>query len=524
MLSHHTERPIVAVFHAEGEGAHTLTTASSTEWIDRTHGLLGVDLIAGASKGFAVTCWDRLDSLLDRQEAGDLPFSALPAFVMELDTPAVLTDGTVPQFARWAASFFALSEGTYVVGAHANGLVSMCNASFCALVGRTRSELRGKSLGSMLVHQDAELIQSQLDDLGKGASGLTRWLLNFVDASDTPHTLSCTVQRTSSGISLVGERNLSKEAAFEQEVLRLNNELAVLSRENARKSKQLARALRELQEAQALLVHNEKMASLGQLTAGVAHEINNPLAFVASNHATLQRDFRGLLQLINVLGDGLEEMETRFPVLYEKVAEAARTIRLDHLVEAVPRKLDANIEGLARIQQLVLDLRTFTRLDEAEHKAVNLGESLRAALRFLEPLRTERGVELDFEFSPMPPTSCAPGALNQAVSNVVANAIQASTEGSVVRVLTAVEDDWHVVKVIDKGEGIPPGHVEKVFDPFFTTKPVGVGMGLGLNIAYQIVKAHGGRIDVVTAVGQGTTVTIRVPGSGTRATGGTECH
>lgn len=523
MLIRQNERPIVAVFHAEGEGADTLMSSSSAEWIGRTRGLLGIEVTAGASKGFALTCWDSLDSLRDGQKTDQGPFSALPTFLMELDTPAELTDGTVPPFAGWVASFFALSEGSYVVGAHADGLVSMCSESFCALVGRTRSELRGMSLGSMLVYQDAALIQREMDDLSKGASGLTRGLLNFVDASDAPHTLSCAVLRSSFGISLIGERNLPKEAAFEQEVLRLNNELAVLSRENARKSKQLARALRELREAQALLVHTEKMASLGQLTAGVAHEINNPLAFVASNHATLQRDFRGLLQLVNVLGDGLEEMSTRLPLLYEKVVEAARAIRLDHLVEAVPRKLDANIEGLERIQQLVLDLRTFTRLDEAERKAVDLGESLRAALRFLEPLRTEHGVELDFEFSTMPPTLCAPGALNQAVSNVVANAIQASAKGGVVRVVTAVEDDWHVIKVIDKGEGIPPSHVEKIFDPFFTTRPVGVGMGLGLNIAYQVVKAHGGRIDVETAVGQGTTMTIRVPAEAPERKG-TECH
>jgi signal transduction histidine kinase len=507
MLSCQTTGLIVAVFEAMGEDVVASSTSGFSTRGDRTRGLLGIEVADGSSEGraFLLTCWDGMDSLLEQQQTNHGPFSALPVFLREVDTPA-LTDGSVPAFAGWVASFFAISEGSYVVGARADGIVSMANDSFCSLLGRRRSEMRGTSFGSLLVDKDAAALEQVL--------GGTRLMLNFVDASNTPHTLSCTVQRSSLGISLIGERNVHKEAAFEQEVLRLNNELAVLSRENARKSKQLARALGELREAQSLLVHTEKMASLGQLTAGVAHEINNPLAFVASNHATLQRDFQGLLQLVNVIGDGLEEVGIRLPSLHGKIVEAAQAIRLDHLVEAVPRKLEANIEGLERIQQLVLDLRTFTRLDEAERKSVDLGESLRAALRFLEPLRTERGVELDLEFSPMPPTVCAPGALNQAVSNVVTNAIQASQKGSLVRVLTSVEGDWHLVEVIDAGEGIPPSHVEKIFDPFFTTKPVGVGMGLGLNIAYQVVKAHGGRIDVESVVGSGTRMTIRVPGSG----------
>jgi two-component system NtrC family sensor kinase len=505
---------LLAVFHVGREASRTYTQARCLELISEIPGLASLELLDGPShqtNSVLLTCWDGPEALRAHRDGAHGELTALPAFVMASGAGDADLQSSPPAVARLLSSHLASSESICVVSANASGDIASCNDAFCRLVGFERTALQGVTLWSLLVDTDAEVLR----DLTRSSEASPAWLrLNFVDAASVPHTLSCTVDVGRAGLSLVGERNARREADFEQEVLRLNNELAVISRENARKSKELERAMRKLREAQALLIHTEKMASLGQMTAGVAHEINNPLAFVASNHATLKRDFDGLMRLINVVGDGLGEIGERIPHLHRTIVETVQSIRLNHLAESIPRKLSSNAEGLERIKQLVLDLRTSTRLDEAERKTVDLGESLRATLRFLEPLRSEHGVHLELELSSMPPTTCLPGALNQAVSNVVANAIQATQAGGVVRVQTFVDGDWHAVRVLDEGVGIPSEDQRRIFDPFFTTKPVGEGTGLGLNIAHQVVQAHGGRIDVESEAGCGTTVTIRVPGAG----------
>jgi two-component system NtrC family sensor kinase len=174
--------------------------------------------------------------------------------------------------------------------------------------------------------------------------------------------------------------------------------------------------------------------------------------------------------------------------------------------------MEANIKGLERVKKIVLDLRNFSRLDEAERKECHLAEGIESTLLFLGPLLQEHGVTVETDFAPLPKVLCSPGPLNQAISNILANAIQASQSGQAVRVSTRRDGDRFVVEVADHGAGIPAEHLAKVFDPFFTTKPVGSGTGLGLSIAHQVVAAHDGRIEIDSLPGSGTTVRILLPG------------
>ena len=335
-------------------------------------------------------------------------------------------------------------------------------------------------------------------------------VLNFVDADQHPFTLRCNVLAGAEGALLAGEEFV-EEHASPSALLELNNELAVLTRENVRKSRALSAALAELKTAQALLVQTEKMASLGQMTAGLAHEINNPLAYVSANHDTLDRDFRDLLSWLAIVDQAVPTLASTEPDLASRLTDKAAEIDLPYLIENIPRKISSNKEGLERVRQLVLDLRTFSRLDEAAWKPCDLEQGIRASLRFLQPLMRTHDVRIETRAAPVGTVWCSPAALNQAVSNVVANAIQASPPGSVVTVATAVEGDSVIVDVVDRGCGIPAAVMGKVFDPFFTTKPPGSGTGLGLSIAHQIIHEHNGRIEITSEVGQGTRVRIRIP-------------
>ncbi|MEW6751570.1 MAG: ATP-binding protein [Candidatus Latescibacterota bacterium] len=249
-----------------------------------------------------------------------------------------------------------------------------------------------------------------------------------------------------------------------------------------------AQILGELRDAQAHLVQSEKMASLGQLVAGIAHEINNPLTFVLSNIHTVKER----------IAKALEEAGDALP------GPAARRLERSRIL------LGDMQDGTERVRNLVLKLRTFSRLEEGEFKKVDIHESIDSALLFLQH-KTKGRIEIRKNYGPVSQLACYAGELNQVLVNVIANAVEAIEGEGTVTIGTWQEDGWFVVSVKDTGPGIPEAIRERIFEPFFTTKAAGHGTGLGLAITRNIVEAHQGRIEVHTRRGTGTEIVIRIP-------------
>ena len=267
----------------------------------------------------------------------------------------------------------------------------------------------------------------------------------------------------------------------------------------------------ELKRAESQLVQAEKLSSLGRMVAGVAHEINNPLAFVINNVAVLRRDLGHVIELLHLYRQADPILADHDPALLERVDTAAAEGDLAYVLENLGSLVDRSGEGLKRIQRIILDLRNFARLDESERKEVDLNEGIRTTAFLIDGRAAAQRVELVLDFTPLRPVTCYPAQINQVVLNLLNNALDACPDGGKVTVGTRLTPREVEIHVVDTGPGIEPSIRDKIFEPFFTTKPVGRGTGLGLSISYGIVQAHGGRIDLDSSPGRGAHFIVRLP-------------
>ncbi len=274
----------------------------------------------------------------------------------------------------------------------------------------------------------------------------------------------------------------------------------------------LARQNRELRETQAALIQSEKLASLGQLAAGVAHEINNPLAYVTNNLVVLQRDIQAAMEVLNTYRKGRESLRRVDQGLATEAARLEEAIDLPYIQENFGRDFEASLHGIHRVQDIVGNLRDFARLDEAKLKEVDLHEALASTIEIARFELKQRAIHLDTHYQELPAVPCHPSKVNQVFLNLLMNAVHASPSGSVITLRTRVhQDDAVEVEVEDTGHGISPEHLPHIFEPFFTTKPVGEGMGLGLSVCYGIIRDHGGIIEVDSTLGRVTIFRVRLP-------------
>ncbi|MFB2922642.1 MULTISPECIES: GAF domain-containing sensor histidine kinase [Aerosakkonema] len=287
-------------------------------------------------------------------------------------------------------------------------------------------------------------------------------------------------------------------------------------------AQQLQQTLHELQQTQAQLIQSEKMSSLGQLVAGVAHEINNPVNFIYANLSYASQYSQNLLQLVQLYSK-------YYPEPVPEIQAEMEAIELDFLVEDLPKILSSMHVGVERIRQIVLSLRNFSRLDQAEMKPVNIHEGIDSTLMILhhqlKATAENSAIQVIKEYGDLPLVECYPGQLNQVFMNILSNAIDAlevqrSLRGAPSQSATpcisirteALENNRIAIRIRDNGPGMTEEVIKRLFDPFFTTKPVGKGTGLGLSISYQIVlEKHSGILKCFSQPGQGAEFLIEIP-------------
>lgn len=301
-------------------------------------------------------------------------------------------------------------------------------------------------------------------------------------------------------------KSVGGQVAVAIEQASLIEELSKTNQNLVEKNTNLDAKNSELRSMQSTLIHQEKMASLGRLVAGIAHELNNPINFVHGNLPYLKEYVDDMRRLVDSLDNISEEAKGRVAELKEEVKYDFLTTDLDNIIA------DLN-EGTDRIRHIIRDLKSFSRLDEAELKEASIQEGIESTAKILSQYFGRDKTPLIKNFGEVPQILCYAGQLNQVWMNLLSNAAQAvhDKENGKVEVTTRVEDGYVVVSISDNGPGIKPEIQSKIFDPFFTTKPVGQGTGLGLSICHSIVERHGGRIELSTKLDEGTTFTVKLP-------------
>jgi two-component system, NtrC family, sensor kinase len=271
---------------------------------------------------------------------------------------------------------------------------------------------------------------------------------------------------------------------------------------------ELEKAYSDLKTTQAKVVQQEKMASIGQLAAGVAHEINNPMGFISSNLGTLTKYVDRLSEFILAQSEALEMLPDMNMV--ESLKARRKALKLDYILEDSKDLITESLEGAERVRTIVKNLKSFARVDEAERKKSDINECLTSTINIAwNELKYK--ASLVKELGDIPLIRCYPQQINQVFMNLLVNAAQAIDKQGEITVKT-----WHVdssiyASVTDTGCGMTPAVMNRIFEPFYTTKDVGKGTGLGLSIIYDIIKNHNGEISVESEPGQGTTFTVRLP-------------
>lgn len=313
-------------------------------------------------------------------------------------------------------------------------------------------------------------------------------------------------------------RALTHTWSLEQKKIVLQSELEQSNKALAEINSELEK---KVHEQASMIVQAEKMASIGLLAAGVAHEINNPLSYVRTNLDTGKKYFIKIVSLIerygaleSYLASSTDQKTVR---LLNKIIDEKKENDIDFIVDDLEDLIAESLYGVDKIREIVQDLRTFSRVDDAKQNEINLNDALDNTLKMLKS-QIKRGTRVTKRFGDIPRVQCYPQKISQVLMNVLINALQAIEGNGAIELSTRfvqtgkrAEDRFVEIVVSDTGCGIPQENLNKLFDPFFTTKPVGTGTGLGLSIVYEIIASHGGRIDVTSQLGQGSCFKILLP-------------
>ncbi len=404
----------------------------------------------------------------------------------------------------------------FIIASDAEGLVTLFNSGAEKLFGWRREEARGRK--ALLFFYDPEA--------GVAADMSTFFKNGMIDQTHTIHTregreittsLTVTPIQNEEGATVgyiwIG-KDISEQLSLQAKLMEYTQNLEKLvearTGEMQERNRRLEETLKQLNSTQVQLLQSEKMASIGQLAAGVAHEINNPIGFVNSNLSTLKkyllnlRDYcRGVDKILD--GGGEDSME--------ELRRIRKFKKIDFILEDVSMVIEESIEGTERVKTIVQDLKDFSHQDRGKLTEYDLNKGIRSTLNIVwNELKYKAEVVQDL--GDLPLLRCYPQQINQVMMNLLVNAAHAIEGKGQITVRSHAAEDSIVVEISDTGTGIPPENLQKIFEPFFTTKEVGKGTGLGLSLSYRIVERHGGTISVESEVGAGTTFRITLPVEG----------
>lgn len=383
-----------------------------------------------------------------------------------------------------------------------NGTIVFANAGMKRILATENGE---ESLANLINPTWGQLVES-----GKGNTTLYDGIFTFNVSSKSYELLKGAAQRKDDQILLIAEYDVGEISRVQVELVNLNGEVTNLQHEIATKNNLLEKTLTELKTTQMMLIHSEKMNAMGQLVAGVAHEINNPISFVTSNVHSLGEMTKDLIKAFSKLEQEVEAAQIES--LTRSASQIHEESDIDFIVEDLGDLIATSLDGLSRVKKIVTDLRNFSRLDEAEYKLANLREGIESSLSLAQPeLKNRIAVALNIADN-LPEIKCRPAELNQVFLNIIMNAAQAIQGEGNLGIKATYDAEFIMLEFTDDGIGMTPDVQKNIFNPFFTTKPIGSGTGLGLSIVHKIITdGHRGTISVDSRPGEGSSFVIKLP-------------
>ncbi len=378
------------------------------------------------------------------------------------------------------------------------------NAAAEKLFGNNADTLVGKPFNTVLdpySHEKADRMITLTFEL----ESVRDWELDHFQVDHEPVLVgySTCLLKDKNG-NLVGIGAVGRDLSVKME---LTAQLAATNQKLEGALLQLEKAHQELKETQAQLLQSEKMRALGQMVAGVAHEINNPLGFIGNNNTFIKSKIAVLQSLVQQY---TKLKESQDPALLVSINNLEKQSGVGYLWDDLTDAIDENQDGIQRIQQIVLSLRNFSRLDESILKEVDLNEGLQSTINLVAPMCKGK-IKVNEEYGNLPKISCHPGEINQVFLNLLTNSIQSIENEGTISVSSNYLDDLITIIIKDSGHGMDQDTILKLGEPFFTTKPIGSGVGLGLAVSYGIINRHNGNIFFESTPGKGTTATIELP-------------
>jgi PAS domain S-box-containing protein len=439
------------------------------------------------------------------------------AYQMDLERLVEERSAELIKTQKFLHSVLEGSTEYFIIASDADDKITLFNSGAERLFGYKREEVQGKKALLFFAQDKPEGIRGDIAELIRIGGMDQEHTLLTRDGREITISLTVTPIQDESGAAAgylwIGRdvtEKLAMQAKLRDYAQNLENIVASRTREIQERNQELEATLKQLQEAQIQLLQSEKMATIGQLAAGVAHEINNPIGFINSNLTTLKKYTANIREYCRETSRLLDSGE---PSSLEEIRKLKKFKKIDFILEDIGSVIEESIEGTERVKSIVRDLKDFSHQDRGDVSDYDLNKGIKSTLNIVwNELKYK--AEVVQELQDLPLIRCYPQQINQVLMNLLVNAAQALVEKGQITVRSRQENGDVIVEIADNGCGIPPENLNKIFEPFFTTKEVGKGTGLGLSLSYNIVEKHGGKIEVESEVGVGTLFRVRLPIAG----------